>query len=87
MNAERLGLINAERIFQDQSKTVAVTIRIPADIERCAVEYARHHDLRTRNAAFNVALDAFFCDPRTPAQIAADHFCEEVLDTQASDRP
>lgn len=67
--------------------TITVTIRIPADLERCAVEYARHHDLRSRNAAFNVALDSFFCDPRTPQERFEDEFAAEVLDTQASDRP
>lgn len=48
--------------------TTVVTIRIPNSIERCATEYARHHELRSRNAAIRIALEAFFADPRTPEQ-------------------
>lgn len=54
------------------TETIAITIRIPTDLERCATEYAKHHDLRSRNAAINLALDVFFTDQRTPAEREQD---------------
>lgn len=50
----------------EKIKTVPITIRIPENLVRCAVEYARHHDLHSRNAAINVALEAFFRNLQEP---------------------
>lgn len=63
--------------------TTPVTIRIPRALVKCATAYAQHHDLHSRNQAFNVALESFFADPRTPAERAADADYADLLATQA----